>query len=194
MFTLMALLALVTTGAMAQPNHDGMGSFIGIFADEVHSACDAALPLYVSTTVYFYASMDVRALTAMTACEFSVGNMPEDNPGLGIVTPAWTTTLVIGDIFGDIALAWEVPQPGPVASIGTLAFFAIDAGWIGDDHVLSVELTVDPTSLKRVIVDDLFDTYDVGGGSFTFNCTGTCTCLPSTAVEDTNWGSIKALY
>jgi len=191
MFTLMALLALMATGASAQ-NLDGKGSFIGLFADVDHSVCQAPITEYVNTSVYIYAAMDISVLTQCTAVEFKLGNLPTAG-AQGLITATWNSPLVISDGLDiNVAVAFELPQDGPVVLIGQLDFFPLDAGWIGADHVMTVEKG--DAINNRVIVGADFEKYDSGGGSLTFNCGGVCLCMPTTAVEETNWGSIKALY
>ncbi len=167
---------------------------IGIYEDVDYTICYGDVEVYVAHDVFVVANLTPE-IPGITAVEFRVDNLPEENPALGIRTDSWTSTLVIGDLGYDIAIAWDSMQPGPWVLIGTLSFFMIDPTWIGADHLMTVApgLTCD----CLVVVDDVFEEHDADGGWFTFNCSNPTDCLcfdDLTATEDASWGTIKALY
>ncbi len=181
---MVALLLLVAVSSVAS----AQVPFIGMYADDQAVICHADLPLYATTSVYFYAILPPE-IVAITAVEFRVDNLPD--AALANVIPNWNTPLVIGDLGYGIALAFSPALAGPTAFLGQVDFFAIaDAG---PDFVMTVMESNDSGML--VVVDDGYNTIDATGGIFTFNCsTGNCECEDTVATEDSSWGSIKALY
>ena len=190
MLALLALLALMATGANA--NENGGDSFIGIYADDLYTTCNVAIPVYITTQVFLFAYMDAEVgIDSGTAFEFMVENLPEAGAD-GILTPVWTTDLVIGPVDVGISLAYNPALEGPWGLLGTIDFFMMNAAWIGDDH--DIRILHSDTSGNRVIVNGDFVTFDVGGRVFWFNCTGDCPCGIDAPVEPASWGSIKSLY
>ncbi len=182
---LLALLALVAAGTSAQAS-----SYIGMFNDQAMTDCvaDMSTP-YVSVSVYFVGYADPAEILGVSAVEFKVTNWPAAG---GIITPHWTTTLAIGDITVDLALAWTPYLASGVFQLGYVEFLPLGA-WVGSDYTMTIAKGDPPNLLGVIIVDaTTFDEHIVDGWNFTFNCTGDCPC--ETSVEASNWGSIKALY
>ncbi len=179
------LLAAMSSIAAAE-------SYIGMFDDVQATICYGDTEVYVTKSVHFIAYLDPE-IPAITAAEFSVPNLPESG-ALGIVTASWNTTLVIGNLDYGIALAFSDPVPGPLAALGTVDFFPIDAAWIGADYLMEVLAAQDSGNL--VVVDDGFVTIPVLGGNYTFNCSNPdeCDCVDSVPVSPTSWSAVKALY
>lgn len=183
MLTVIALLALSATGALAQDT-----SCIGMFTDASVNVCNANTALYTTTSVHFYAMLDEIPTTS--AVQFKVSNWPA--AGLGLITQTWNTPLVIGEPSTDLALAFTVPLAAPAAYLGKVDFFPLNVAWIGSNYLMEV---VPANSQTEVIIVRGSDATEIGvpGGSFMFNGAHTCDC-PQTAVEAAAWGSIKALY
>jgi hypothetical protein len=179
------LLVLVSSTAFAQ------NPTIGIYEDVDYSFCYGDIEVFVQKTIYVTAWLPPE-IAGITAVEFKIDNLPA--AGLGIVTPAWSSPLVIGDPAWDISVAWAGPQAGPWVQIGTLSFLMIDAAWIGPDYVMTIMEGNDCECL--VVVDDNFVEFPADGGMYTFNCSNPdqCECFDSIPTEATNWGSVKALY
>ena len=179
------LLAVSASFATAQD----VDPTIGIYADVDYTVCYADIVPFLYTTVYVAAWLP-DTVPAITATEFRVDGLP--SPADAIVTWLWTTNLVIGDINFDISLAWGSAQPGPWVLFGQGDFFYLVEEEA--DHVLTVLEGMDCDCL--VVVDDEFNTVPALGYQFTFNCSpgNDCLCTPETATQETNWGSIKALY
>lgn len=162
---------------------------IGIFADMDASLCAADLNAYVPTNVFVIGVLS--DLTSITTAEFKIDNWP-GSPGYptGQVTATWTSELTIGSIDTDFSIAWQTPQPGPLVLIGTLEFLVFDPAWIPADYAMEVVAGDNCSCL--VMVDANYDTHDVAGGGFIFNCTAECDC--AVATEESSWSGIKALY
>lgn len=178
----LAALLLVTGSASA--------NLIGIFGDTDATICSGDLLPYVPMDVYVIAVLS--DLESITTAEFKIDNWP-GSPGYptGQATASWTSELTIGSIDEDFSIAWSTPQAGPNVLIGTISFLAFDPAWIGADHMLTIAEGDNCNCL--VLVDAAYDTFDVAGWSFVFNCTGDdCGC--TIATEETSWGSLKALY
>lgn len=192
LLTLFALLALTASSAAAV--QDESGSFIGMFTSETGTACDLDLPVGSATNVYILASLNADGIPSLTACEFSVLNYP-GNPGYptAIVTPSWTTTLVIGSLAGGgISLAYETAQEAQIVLLGQIEFLVFDPTWIVGEYVMEIAPAAGQTYVN--IVDAAYTTWWVNGGTFTFNCEEDCPCEPGVASQDASWTSIKALY
>lgn len=185
MLTVLTLLALSATGALAQGD-----SCIGMFTDASVNVCNANTVLYTTTSVHFYAMLDESAIPTTSAVQFKVSNWPA--AGLGLITQTWSTPLVIGEPSTDLALAFSVPLAAPAAYLGKVDFFPLNAAWIGSNYLMEV---VPANSQTEVIIVRGSDAAELGvpGGDFVFNGANDCNC-PGTAVEDAAWGSIKALY
>jgi len=182
-------LAAMSSFAMAQ-------DFIGIFTDEVGTACDAEFDTpFTDLTVYVMAYIPSFP-DGITAAEFSIPNIPEDmGYPCGDTDITWATPLVIGDVAFNISLAFDAPLYGPFALLGTIEFGMYEqdgCDWIGIDQTMNVLPGVDEGNL--VIVDDAYNIHTVMGGIFTFNCTDVCFCLDGTATEDVSWSAVKALF
>ena len=167
-------------------------SYIGLFNDEAATDCYGDVTPYVWKMVHVIVYLEPE-IASITAAEFRLDNMPESGDH-GIVTENWDTMLVIGQSWWNIALAFQVPVPGPLAHLGVLQFFATDALWMGDDYVIAVR----PGYAKDVlaVVDSHFIQIPVMGGQYTANCSDAmaCECLEIVPVEAMNWSSVKALY
>lgn len=185
LLTVLALLALSATGALAQGY-----SCIGMFTDASVNVCNANTALYTTTSVHFYAILDDTAIPTTSAVQFKVSNWPA--AGLGLITQTWNTPLVIGEPSTDLALAFSVPLAAPAAYLGKVDFFPLNVAWIGSNYQLQV---VPANSQTEVIIVRGTDATEIGvpGGHFMFNGAQDCDC-PQTAVEAAAWGSIKALY
>ncbi len=192
------LLVLLLLAFMAPSAHAQGGSYLGMYADESGTTCDADANAYAYAYIYFKATLDAAFFPNLSAVQFSISNWPEASSDL-LITPTWDSPLVINDGIGvGVSIAFPLPYPeGPVVNIGSIQFFVLDEGAIGEN----VEMTFVPGEIAGapapvVMVDGTdFTTYDVPGNFFTWNCSGGCECvIPSTAVEDANWSSIKALY
>ena len=181
---MIALLLLVAISSVASAQ---VIPFIGMYADAQVVDCFVDVVTYETTSVHFYAVLPPE-ITAITAAEFSVANLPD--AAMAITTPAWNTPLVIGEAGYGIALAFSPALPGPNAYLGALNFFALvdfPADW-------GMEVLASNDSGLLVVVDNNFDTIDADGGLFTFNCSGGCECEDTIATDDTTISSIKALY
>ena len=193
LLTLLALLALTASGAAAI--QDESGSFIGMFTTETGTACDVDLAVGSETIVYIIASLNADGIPALSACEFKVDNYP-GSPGYptAIVTPSWTTSLVIGDDPAvAISLAYEQPLPeAQLVVLGQLSFLVFDPTWIVGEYAMTIAPADGQTYIN--IVDGDYVTWWVNGGTFTFNCEGECPCEPTVGAEEASWTSIKALY
>jgi hypothetical protein len=183
-----ALLLLVAMSSIAA----AQDPFIGLYSDDVAVSCQGEAPQYATSTVYVIATLP-EDIPGMTACEFSIENLP--TPDLAITTFTWNTTLVIGTPGYGIALAFAPSLPGPNCLLGTIGFFGLAD--FGADWRMTVMPSNDSGNL--VIVDlDYNEVPCEEGHFFTFNCTGTlpggCDCTVGVATEDATWGQIKALY
>ncbi|MBM4201115.1 MAG: hypothetical protein FJ189_07500, partial [Gammaproteobacteria bacterium] len=141
MLTVLALLALWATGALAQDD-----SCIGMFTDASANVCNANTTVYVTTSVFFYAILDT-AIPTTTAVQFKVSNWPA--AGLGLITATWNTPLVIGEPSTDIALAFNPPLAAPAAYLGKVDFFPLNPAWIGSNYLMQV---VPANSQTQVII------------------------------------------
>lgn len=105
-----------------------------------------------------------------------------------------TTDLVIGDIWTDYSAAWSYPHDeGNKFTICGIEVLAFDASWIPGE--LTVLVTEGDDCSCLILVDHLFEIVPARGGQFTFNCSSPpCDCFPPTAVRDTSWSSVKALF
>jgi len=188
------MVALLMLTAMASFSNAQLPQLIGIFTDDMGTACDAPIVTYAPVAVHVMAYIP-NLPGGITAVEFSIANYP-GNPGYptGTATPTWDSDLVIGDVSYDISIAFSAPIYGPFAHLGQIEFLMFDPAWIGDDYVMTVAPGNDCECL--VVVDDLFEIVNVEGGMFTFNCTtGDCVCYEGgTATEDTSWSAVKALF
>jgi len=202
---LAAVLMLAAAVASAQNR-------IGVFGDTGAGLCSAPMPVGVSTTLHVLAVLE--DIEAIRGAEFKIAGYPTVvGPPNGFITPLWDG-LVIGDPIHGISVAFPGPVNGPVAHIGSLAFFPLSPAWLGTNKVLDVE----PAESGRLIVaDGDYNEITVAGWVFVGNCipnsnidrpwvpnppetpgwdmtTGNCQCESAIPVEDTNWGAIKALY
>jgi hypothetical protein len=162
--------------------------FIGMYSDDQMILCEADLPVFVTTSVFFVVYLPPE-VPSITAAEFRVDHLPGASEAL--ITPNWNTPLVIGDAGYGIALAFNPAIPGPYAFLGTLDFFGLVD--LGSDYLMTVMESNDSGLL--VVVDDTYSTIDASGGYFTFNCYDQCYCGEIiTTVEGTTVSHIKALY
>ena len=186
MHIVLALLALVAAGTSAQAS-----SYIGMFNDQAMTDCvvDMTTP-YVSVSVYFVGYADPAEIQGVSAVEFKVTNWPAAG---GIITPHWSTSLVIGNPATDLSLAWNPYLASGVFQLGYVEFLPLSDPWVGSDYSMMIAKGDPPNVLGVLIVDaTTFDEHIVDGWNFTFNCTGVCPC--TTGVDVSNWGSIKSLY
>ena len=183
-----ALLLLVAMSSVAAAQGQ---PFIGLYADDTAVLCEADLTPFVPMNVYVFAYL--QDIPAITAAEFRVDNLP--GVAQAIITPTWNTTLVIGTLGYDLALAFTPALTGPVALLGTLQFLALSD--LGADWRMTVMPGLDCNCL--VVVDTDYVEHACEPDHFlTLNCTGAldygCNCQPTIATEDATWGQIKALY
>jgi len=198
MKSMLAIVVLMTLSlALPAPDSEanpvGCDFNIGLYQDDMGMDCDADFPLYISTrvTVLALLSPDINAITAAEFLILGVDTTPADV----LISPMWSSVLVIGDALGDVgfAIAWSTPQPGPIVQIGTIDFFVLNEDWPGQDVLWCVGKTND--SNKRIVVDENFVEHDIGGCCFTANCSDMyCDCLPSTPVYEASWSDIRSLY
>ena len=185
----LAALSLMTFAAAASAN------LIGLFADAQGTVCKANFPVYSQVDVHIIAQLS--DIAGVTAVEFRIGGVP-DPAGSAIISKYWDSPLVIGDPLGiGVSVAFSDPMAGPNVHIGRLNIFTINGSWPGSDSKWCAEATLDSGNL--VVVDDAFNLIEVDGWCFVANCTvggpyGNCQCGDQIATEDTNWGSVKALY
>jgi hypothetical protein len=188
---LLITLLVISTPGWVQAFPEGGGSFIGIFteADALNCTVELTVP-FVLETLYVVASINTDVIATLEAAVFKISGLPV---GGGTVSGDWTSAdQVDGPMETEITLQWTTPLPGPLILLGTIEFQPHGAGWLGDDHLLQVELGDATGNLAiRAGGGALFS---VNGGAFTFNCTGICECSPSTQSGDSSWGEIKALY
>lgn len=185
---------LVALMLLAMSSVAGAQPYIGLFADAEGTHCYGDMPIGAAFTIHVMAY--VEDIPAITAAEFRIDNYT-GNPGypISIVTVAWNSDLVVGTIDYGFSIAFPTPQPGPMVPLGTIEYLTFDPAWMGQDYVMTTDVTLDSGNL--VVVDADFVTIDVGRGTFTFNCTdpGLCPCYDeSIPTQDASWGSIKALY
>ncbi len=121
------------------------------------------------------------SIPAITAAEFRIDNYIGDlGPACVLATPAWNTPLVIGDPGWGIALAFSPALAGPVAFLGSINLFLLDAVCVSDDYEMWVLESNDSGNL--VVVDEQFNEVDAIGYRYTVNCTtGDCPCEDGTA-------------
>jgi len=186
-------LAAMSSFAMAQ-------DFIGIFTDEVGTACDAEFDTpFTDLTVYVMAYIPSFP-DGITAAEFSVAGFPEDMGfPFGDSSMDFTSPLIIGDFETGFSIAWDAPQGAGtgLALIGTGEIKAYNyegAVWVGPDHLVQIIPANDSGEL--VTVDDAYNIIDAQAGLFWWNCTDpdACVCFEGTATEDSNWSSVKTLF
>lgn len=184
MLTVLVLLALASN-AFAQDLH-----YIGIFSDEMATGCsaDATTP-YATVVVHFVGLIDT-GIQAVSAVEFKVDGLP--TAGEALTTPAWNTTLAIGELGVGLALAFNPALDAPMAYLGSVSFFLLAD--LGVDRTLSV-MPADLQSDVWVVDSEAegYNTYAATGCMFTFNCVECPECC-GTATEESSWGGIKALY
>ncbi len=180
-----AYSALITTGLADCPAISCYGTgtgggggtpMLGIYADDYAVMCELNQIPFQTARVYVTAILP-EFFTAITAAEFSIGNLPTAGGG-GIITYDWNTPLVIGEPGHGIAVAYNPPLPGPIALLGTIDFFEIQDSWIGWDHRIAMRETLG--SGKLVVVGTDYVEYWCEPGHLTFNCTGSlpggCSC------------------
>ncbi len=179
------LAASFTVGAQAQPT-------IGLFDDPSGVNCDGDIAPFENVTVYVVAIL--ADIDEITAAEFHIDRIPE--PGdFGLRTDNWATPLVIGSVEYGIALAFNPPQPGPTVLLGSLDFFMIDDSWVGSNHCMDVEPSLDSDQL--VLVDGNYEAVDAFGYVYTFNTTGDYLCwmcIDITPTEKSSFSTLKSLY
>jgi hypothetical protein len=162
---------------------------IGIFGDPDATVCDTdMLAQYTTVTVHFVALLsDVGSISA---AEFGAtginlaGTMP---------TVTWDTGLVIGDIMSPdgVALAFNPVLDGPVAHLGTIAYFLLAP------QAPDVMMSVVPSGAGNLVVVDAADssTHDAMGWSLVVNCSAGAGCACDViATDDSSWSEVKSLY
>ncbi len=168
---------------------------IGIYADETGTIRCADLVPYVITDLYIVAHLTSLCEGGIVAAEFKVDNWPEtgDDPDLGLIEVIPYSSLYIGYLHHDFAIAWSEPQGAGscYVTIALLQFLAFGQTWPGQDYWLSIAPGNDCECL--VLVDHLYQEHDVYGDSFLLNCVQDCGfCW--TAAEPTDWSALKAMY
>ena len=169
---------------------------IGLYEDEMATDCAITLEPYTTSTTYIAVSWDIGELeNGITAAEFALDGLPHNEGypiGTVVVTPIGTD-LVIGDVWTDYSIAWSEPQGAEkrwfvIALVEITPFVTT---WVNVDQVVQV---VDGDVCDcLVVVDHVFNTLPAYG-----ECSW---LMPSqewpcgyTAVEETSWSSVKALF
>jgi hypothetical protein len=119
---------------------------------------------YEPTRVYVIYLDGQYGIQEVSAAEFAIDNLPFDQC---TITEHWNTNLIIGDLSGDIAMAFSPPLTGPLFILGY--FECITWEPLANDHILRMVPTSEGNLL---VVDGDYIQYDVMGGYHTFNCTG----------------------
>ena len=164
---------------------------IGVFENTDATVCWGDIEPYVMKSIYVSAIL--IDIPAITAAEFSVANwFGDEGPECVLVTYLWNTDLVIGDLGYGIALAFSPALPGPVAIMGQIDLFLLDASCVGTDWHMQVSPAGGSGNL--VVVDENFNEIPAIGYFYTFNCTEECWCEHCTPTAVSNWGAIKALF
>ncbi len=159
---------------------------IGVFGDADGTICEINASQPYTTAIFHFVAL-MSDIPTMSACEFGATGLMGD--ASNIVTPAWSTSLVIGSLPAGVALAWSVPVPGPVAYLGAVNVFLMAA--YPQDQMVSVVASEDG---NLVIVDgETAEARDAMGWSSVINCSGGCGCM-EIATDDNSWSEIKALY
>jgi len=182
-----ALFAVLALAARAD-------SLIGIFADEEGDRCWATLTPFVETRLHVLVFLDDHDMEGgLTAAEFALEGWPR-NSGypMGAITEHWNSDLVLGTVYDDFSIAFSEPQAGPVVELGSLSVQLFSPDWIGNDHAVIVVEGSDCDCL--VVVDDLFELHEARGLQFTFNCTGSCSCLPGVVQGASSWSAVKSMF
>ncbi len=163
---------------------EGYYGHIGIYSDMEAITEHTELTHYANTDIYVIALVNTDEVEeGLTAAEFKVGNYFDQTDPV-VISEEWSSSLVVGDLSTDFAIAWTLPQPGPIVNIGTISVFLLDSSWPGSDYVLSVERGDECDCLT--LVDEDFNIGEASGGVFTI--------YASTPAQKTNWSKIKTLY
>jgi len=166
---------------------------IGVYAGETGEICEADIDAGGNVTLLILARIDPFEFSGgITAAEFRIDNLPSGGGyPEGVISPQWTSTVVVGDLFTDFSIAWSSPQYGPLVTIGSVNFQAFDGGWIGTQRAMEV-MEGDVCGCIAV-VDDYLVAHEAAGGRFTFNCGYDCGCGGIQSTES-DWGEVKTLY
>lgn len=170
---------------------------IGLYADQDATICQGPIVPGPPVNYYIIATLTQLADAGITAAEFKIDNLPvSDYVAGGLITPAWTSEVTVGDPWTDFSIAWPTPQGAGTGMvlIGTLQFLCFNPAWVGADHLM--EFVNGDTCSCLVVVDEAFVSYDAIGGKFWANCSDleVCVCVEETATQDTSWGNVKALF
>ena len=136
---------------------------------------------YVGFNAYFcFSDLDM----GLTVVSFMINNPQVECPGL-FASQAFTNLLdiIVGDPFTGMSLASTTCRPGPVEVVGYLNLFPIA---VGD----CVVLILDDPDFPRSVVDCTLPNGEVD--FYTVLSQGYIG--EASPVEDSSWGSIKALY
>ena len=117
-------LLAAASGALAD---DAM---IGLYSDEYASDCSADVAVFSTVQVFVVATLG--GIGELSAAEFRIAGYPTGAGG--IVTTNWTSTLTIGDVDDNFAIAFNEFQSGSTVLLGTLDLFALNEDWPGADH------------------------------------------------------------
>ena len=142
---------------------------------------------YTAVTAYLGAT-DLGM--GMQGISFMITDVGVDCPGVFAPDPGFTNLLpgdlAIGNYLTGITLASTECMPGPDVCVGTVALFYLGGA-------CCIEL-LDHPDYPRWVLDcndpAQVDFYNV----LAYGSVGGAECPPPTPVEDTTWGSIKAMY
>ncbi len=193
-----SVIAALALSLVLMASAASAANVIGIFGEQGALTCSKAWTTpYASVTVYFVALLEPSVPT-MSACEFGATGVTQAATGALAATPAWNTTLVIGNIMtpDGVALAFTTPLEAPLAYLGSIAYIG---GQVppAADFVMEVV----PSGAGNLVVVDAETASEVPaeGWRMIINCVvggpnGACQCEATIAAEEAAWGQIKALY
>ena len=152
----------------------GATDHIGVYADAAGETCNADLTVGEQTTLHLLGVVECFADAGILGAEFRLDNLP-DGPG-GTVEFEWFADTVTGDPATGVILGWDAAQTGNIVEFGTLTLAPQQAGWVGDDHVITVASTLPGGEL--LIRDQAGNPWVVNGDRITLNCVqGLCDCI-----------------
>ncbi len=173
----------------------GATSLIGLFADDNGDQCWADITPYgVEIELHLLAFLDSGDFNeGLTAAEFKLKNWPgNDGYPLGSIEEHWSSDLLIGDLETDFSIAFGSPQAGPIVELGRLKIQMFSENWIEDGLQIIVENGDDCSCL--VLINEIFELVEAEGLQFTFNCEGSCSCIPGSTPLHSSWSRVKSLY
>jgi len=178
------LVMLVATMAFAGGNPNVVGYIDFDPPNRVHYVTP---PPYSTVLAYIcFGDLDM----GLAGCSFMVNDVGVTCPGVFAPDPGFTNLLpgdlAIGNYLTGITLASTECMPGPDVCVGTVSLFYLGGA-------CCIEL-LDHPDYPRWVLDcndpAQVDFYNV----LAYGSVGGAECPPPTPVEDTTWGSIKAMY